>query len=218
MSRGGWVGATGRSPVQAAIDRQRRALGFLTVAETLALTARGNAILDPHSILISATARIGGNNRFYPGVTVEAGDGAEITIGDGNVFWPDAVIAAASGTIVIGNANQFGPGGFTAGLDRTGGKIEIGSHGRFRDGASVFAGCVLGDGAQILGPIQAQATVLGAGGNHEDPDPDGRGGVLKGSGRARSLTVGRGQAIEGRGHFDVADIKPQSFYHRPSTL
>lgn len=200
-----------------AIDRQRRALGFLTIAETLALTERGNVVLDPHSILISATARIGGGNRFYPGVTIQAGIGAEISIGDGNEFWPGTVIAAKAGAITIGGGNQFGPGGFTASLDRSGGRIEIGSTGRFRDGASVFAGCVLGHGAQILGPIQAQTVILGAGGNHEEPDPDGRGGVLKGSGRARGLTIGRGQVIEGRGHFDAADIKPQSFYHGRGT-
>ena len=198
---------------EAAIDRQRRALGFLTVAETLALAAGGNVVLDPHSILISSAARIGGDNRFYPGVTIEAGTGAAIAIGDGNVFWPDTVIAAASGTIAIGNANQFGPSGFTASLDGNGGRIEIGSHGRFREGASVSAGCILGDGAQILGPIQAQATILGAGGDYDKPDPNSRGGVLKGSGRARGLTIGRGQVIEGRGHFDRTDIKPQSFYH-----
>jgi acetyltransferase-like isoleucine patch superfamily enzyme len=164
--------------VDAAIDAQRRALGFLTIAEALALTARGNAVLDPHSILISAAARVGGGNRFYPGVTIQVETGAEIAIGDGNVFWPGTVVAARAGSIAIGGSNQFGPGGFTASLDRSGGRIEIGSNGRFRDGASVFAGCVLGDGAQILGPIQAQAVVLGAGGDHGEPDPDRRGGVL----------------------------------------
>lgn len=201
----------------AAIDAQRRTQGFLTIAEALALAASGNAILDPHSILISSAARIGGGNCFYPGVTIEAGIGAEIAIGDGNVFWPGTVIAAEAGTIMVGNGNQFGPGGFTASLDRSGGRIAIGSNGRFRDGASVSAGCVLGDGVQILGPIQAQATVLGAGGSHDEPDPDARGGVLKGAGRARGLTVDRGQVVEGRGHFDPADIKPQSFHHPRGT-
>lgn len=200
-----------------AIDVQRRTLGFLTIAETLALTARGNVVLDPYSVLISASARIGTDNRFYPGVTIEAGTGATIEIGDENAFWLGTVIAAEAGVIVIGNGNQFGPGGFTASLDKSGGRIEIGSRGRFRDGPSVFAGCALGDGAQVLGPIQAQAVVLGAGGNHEETDPDARGGVLKGTGRARDLTIGRGQVIEGRGHFSAADIKPQSFYHGRGT-
>jgi hypothetical protein len=199
-----------------AADRQRRALGFLTIAETLALAARGNQILDPHSILIAAAARIGSGNRFYPGVTVEAGAGAAIAIGDGNLFWPGSTIAATAGTITIGDRNQFGPGGFTASLDGAGGLIAIGSGGRFRDGAAIGASTTLGSGAQVLGPIQVQGSALAAGGGHDAPDPDARGGVLKGAGRARGLAVGQGQVIEGHGHFDMADLKPQSFYHPPT--
>ncbi|MBM3572017.1 MAG: hypothetical protein FJX52_06585 [Alphaproteobacteria bacterium] len=204
----------------AAIDQQRRARGFLSIAETLALAERGNDVLDPYAVLISAVAAIGGGNRFYPGVVIEAQPGGSIKIGTGNVFWPNSTVVAAAGQIVIGSGNQFGPGGFSAYLDRPDGKIVIGAAGCYRDGAVIFAGCVLGDGAQILGPIQAQDCTLTGGGGFAHPDPDGRGAVLKGVGRARGLTLGRGEVIEGHGAFAAADIEMQSVNHprAPSEL
>ncbi|MBM3599087.1 MAG: hypothetical protein FJX35_12775 [Alphaproteobacteria bacterium] len=204
------------SPTQESLfsaqDGQRLAGGFLTIAQTLALAELGNLVLDASSLLISAGVRLGVANRFYPGVVIEAAPGAVVTIGRGNTFWPGAVITVRAGTVTIGNDNQFGPGGFTASLDEAG-AISIGSRCRCRDGASLFRGSVLGDGAQVLGPIQVQDCFLAAGGSFAEPAPDARGGVLKGVGRARHLTIGRGQVIEGSGRFDPADVKPQSFHH-----
>jgi hypothetical protein len=175
----------------ATLDRIRTARGFLTVAETLALTDSGNVVLDPFSLLVSRGVRIGGGNVFYPGVTL---------------------ICDAGGTIVVGSDNQFGEGGFTARAEG-GATIEIGDRGRYMLGASVTGPAQLGSGSQILGAIALQDCVLGAGGTFRDPDPDARGAVLKGVGRARSLRLARGQVIQGNGAFDAADIKPQSFFH-----
>ena len=49
-----------------------------------------------------------------------------------------------------------------------------------------------------------------------EPDPDRRGAVLKGLGQARHLTLARGRVIQAFGIFDLADSRPQSFFHPPS--
>jgi hypothetical protein len=178
----------------AQLDRIRAGRGFLTIAETLALADSGNVVLDPFSLLVSRAVRIGSRNVFYPGVTLVSDPG---------------------GTIVVGSENQFGEGGFTARAEG-GAVIEIGDGGRYTLGASLTAPAQLGSGSQILGAIAVQDCVLGAGGTFRDLDPDARGAVLKGVGRARGLRLARGQVIQGDGVFDAADIKPQSFYHPAS--
>lgn len=175
----------------AQLDRIRAGRGFLSIAETLALADSGNVVLDPFSLLVSRGVRIGSRNVFYPGVTL---------------------ICEAGGTILIGSHNQFGEGGFTARAEG-GAAIEIGDGGRYMLGASVTAPAQLGSGSQVLGAIAVQDCVLGAGGTFRDTDPDSRGAVLKGVGRARGLTLARGQVVQGNGVFDAADIKPQSLYH-----
>jgi carbonic anhydrase/acetyltransferase-like protein (isoleucine patch superfamily) len=195
----------------ASVDAARRAAGFLTIAE-LAELAKTCRVFDPFSTLISRSVELAPGNILYPSVVIEAVGSAHIAIGAGNVFWPGTVVHATGGEISIGERNSFGPGGVTIRLEEQG-RIAIGSEGRFRDGAGIFAGCILGDGAQVLGPIQAQDCMLGAGGSHAEPDPDLRGGVLKGVGRARGLRVGRGEVILGEGRFEQGSLKPQSHYH-----
>ena len=111
----------------------------------------------------------------------------------------------------IGARNEFGPGGATLLVDT--GEISIGDDGRYREGAVLYSGCRLGSGTQVLGAVQVQDCVLEAGGSYRDASVDLRGGVLKGTGRARGLHVGRGQVILGEGRFDPKDVKPQSFFH-----
>jgi hypothetical protein len=178
----------------AQLDRIRAGRGFLSIAETLALADSGNVVLDPFSLLVSRGVRIGSDNVFYPGVTL---------------------ICETGGTIVIGSHNQFGEGGFTARAEG-GASIGIGDGGRYMLGASVTGPAQLGSGSQILGAIAVQDCVLGAGGTFRDPDPDARGAVLKGVGRARGLRLARGQVIQGDGVFDIANLKPQSSYHPPA--
>jgi hypothetical protein len=60
-------------------------------------------------------------------------------------------------------------------------------------------GCRIGTGAQILGSISARAVTLADGADHAFADPDQRGGVLKGTGTARNLSVGVGQVVNGLG-------------------
>lgn len=193
--------------------RQRTDLGFLDLGGLARLAARGNLIPAPEAVLIAAAARIGSGNRFYPGTLLQA-IGGTLEIGDGNCFWPGTTVVADGGVIRIGNANQFGPGGFSAILEGAG-TIEIGSCGRYREGAMLQAGTSVGDGCQVLGPIQVQGCRLEGGGSFADPDPHRRGGVLKGVGRARGLAVGRGRVILGEGRFDIADLTEQARFHPP---
>jgi carbonic anhydrase/acetyltransferase-like protein (isoleucine patch superfamily) len=199
--------------ILAAIDAARREAGFRTFDELSALSCR---IFDPFSTLVSRNTGIAAGNILYPGVVLQADRDAELRIGQGNVFWPGAAVIARAGRIAIGARNEFGPAGATLLLENTGQEIAIGDDGRYRDGAVIGSGCRLGNGSQVLGSIQAQDCVLGAGGSHREPDADRRGGVLKGSGRARGLQIPCGMVILGEGRFDAADLKPQSFFHPPS--
>jgi hypothetical protein len=195
----------------AKLDQVRVGQGYLTLAETLALVDRGNAVFDPFSLLVGRAVTIGSHNVFYPNVTI-GGEGA-VTIGDRNTFHSGTALFAAGGRIVVGAHNQFGEGGFTAKADRPGGVIEIGDHGRYVGGAAVYGAAQLGSGTQILGAVAVQDCTLAAGGSFEEPDPDARGAVLKGVGRARGLTLAVGQVIQGNGVFDPKETKWQSFYH-----
>lgn len=195
------------------IDATRKAQGFLTIAETLALSDRGTIIHDPFSTLIARTAQIGRDTIFFPNTQVVCAPGRGVRIGNGNRFWPGSLIEAQAGDIAIGDGNQFGEGGFTAIANRAGGSITIGSRGRFQRGATLYAQATIGDGCQILGPIAVQDCSLGSGGDHTHPEADERGSVLKGLGTARGLTLQQGEVIQGHGVFSIDDLKKQSFFH-----
>ena len=99
--------------------------------------------------------------------------------------------------------------------DRPGEAITIGDHGRYRYGAVLRGRAELGSGSQVLGPVIVEECTLGAGGSFAEPDPDRRGGVLKGVGPARGLTVPRGQVIAAYGLFAQAAMLRQRFFHPP---
>ena len=95
------------------VDEQRNELGFLTVMETIALSERGNVVLDPFSVLISKNTYIGENNTFYPNVVIRSDRDGAIKIDDQNVFFPATYMEASEGIVEIGSLNQFGEGGLT---------------------------------------------------------------------------------------------------------
>lgn len=202
-------------PDIAKTDASRKALGFLTLRETLEL-GEANHILDPFSTLISRGVAMGRGNILYPGVILKASAGSRIVIGDANILYSGTLLEAAGGDVTVGSGNQFGEGGFTAKANRPGASILVGNHGRYLNNPSVFGRTVLGDGSQILGNIAVDSCNLGAGCPFSEPDPDRRGGVLKGTGTARGLHVPAGQAIAGSGAFDEADMLPQSRFHPES--
>lgn len=196
------------------IDSQREAKGFLTIEEVLALNKKGNLILDPFSILISKRVKIGSQNIFYPSIIVEILNNGAISIDNGNTFFPQTSMLADNGEIIIGNNNQFGDGGVSIKANQPGVKIRIGNEGRYLNGVQVIGNTSLGSGSQLIGGLlTVQDCSIENGLPYTHPEPDERGGVIKGFGVARNLTIKQGQVINGSGVFLEEDIKKQSFYH-----
>ncbi|MBD9623993.1 hypothetical protein IB279_13680 [Ensifer sp. ENS06] len=196
------------------LDHVRSQQGLLLIGETIELSRRGNVIYDPSSVLVSRHAIIGSGNTFFPGVYLFCSeDAGRLSIGDGNVLYPNTLIEASLGNIQIGNNNQFGDGGFTARANRNGASITIGDEGRFMGGATILGATNLGSGSQLLGAITADNCTLEAGGSHREPNPDRRAGLLKGSGLARGLSVPVGHVVVGAGAFVASDLQLQSNFH-----
>lgn len=196
------------------MNEYRTACGFFTVQETLQRIGSTNTLLDPFSTLISSSAHIGSGNIFYPGVIIEGLGEACISLGNNNRLYANTMILADGGQILIGDANQFGDGGLTIKANTPGSSITIGNGGRYLLGAQILGhSTVLGNGSQILGAITVQDCILTAGADYRNPDPDLRGGVLKGGGLARNLTIGQGEVLNGQVFFQAHQIQRQSFYH-----
>ncbi|MDR3434026.1 MAG: hypothetical protein P4L95_19375 [Rouxiella aceris] len=195
-------------------DRVRIRNGFLTLAQMVQLCENGNDIFDPFSTLISAHAKIGKGNIFYPGVIIIGTSNHAMEIADSNIFHSNTLIESSSGPVYIGSENQFGEGGVTIKANREGSIIKIENKGRYLGGAAVFGSTFLGHGSQILGAITADNCHLEQGDSWREPSPDARGGLLKGHGLAKDLTVGTGLVINGSGNFKDSLIEPQSNYHK----
>lgn len=202
-----------RGDVPSPLDAARRAMGFLTVTEVVEWVANHNVVLDPQSLLIGTDVRVGFDNVFHAAVEISASGGGGVVIGDDNHFLPGSLLQAHGGTIRVGSGNRFGEGGLVLDADRPGELIAIGDHGRYRYGAVIRGRASLGSGSQVLGPVIVEDCELGAGGDFTEPDPDRRGGVLKGVGPARDLRVPQGHVIAAYGPFDQAAMQPQSFFH-----
>ena len=193
---------------------QRKARGWRTVAEVLELAAGGTVVLDPYSLLIGVRVQLGEGNVCYPGVVIECDEDSECLLGSENTLLPGTFISATGGgAIHIGDSTRIGEGGARITADRTGAPVEVGHRTRIVGGAALAGPAVLGDGSQVLGPINAQGFELAAGADWTYPDPDARGGVLKGFGRGRNVTVGTGEVINGQGNFGTSRIERQRAYH-----
>ena len=197
-------------------DDVRRRLGFLTLAETTALIDRGVLMPDPGSALVSPGVQLGQGAVLWPGVILQIQEGGTVTIGEGTQLFPGTRLVASSGSIEVGAQAEIGEeGGFTlkAGMADI---IEIGDGARLLGGGSLTLSNRVGRGAQILGPIRCQNCTLGGGGTYRDPEPDERGGVLKGSGVARQIEVPTGSVIQAFGLFSEGTLRQQSYFHPKS--
>ncbi|MEU0089593.1 hypothetical protein [Kribbella sp. NPDC006257] len=197
------------------LDEQRTARGLRTVSELLELAESGTIILDPYSVLLGTRVVLGDVNVLYPGVVIECDPDSSCSLGSDNTFLPGTFIAATNGaSITIGNNNRIGEGG--ARLMAGGGQLLVGDRTRISSGPVIIAPATLGTGCQVLGQITAQEIDLGAGEDFSYPDPDGRGAVLKGFGKARGLSLGAGDVINGTGDFADAVPERQRSYHPDS--
>lgn len=195
-------------------DAVRRSLGFLTVDETWQLAAAlGVLIPDPVSVLVSPGVELGEGATLWPGAILQASNGGSITVGGGTNLFPGTRMVAAGGRIVIGTQAEIGEeGGLTIKAD-AGIAVEIGDGARLLGGGSLIGPNRIGRGAQVIGPIRCQNCTLGDGGTYRDPEPDERGGVLKGSGVARAIEVPQGHVIQAFGLFAEGVLRRQSYFH-----
>jgi len=192
-------------------DRARALQGYRTVSRLIA--DDDNVFLDPYSALISDHAHIGTGNVFYPNVRIDAVP-SSLRIGDDNRFFEGTRIdATGGGRVDIGDTNEFGPHAVALLANRPDATITVGNRVRLRGTIDVAGASTLEDGSQILGDISAVNVALTGGGSHREADPDLRGAVLKGRGRATGVAVARGHVINGDGDFATAAVEAQSVYH-----
>ncbi|MGO4527336.1 hypothetical protein AB4097_21080 [Microvirga sp. 2MCAF35] len=194
-------------------NEARRRLGFLSLEETAALGHRGILLPDPGSVMVSPGVQLEEDVVLWPNVILQASSNGHIAIGRGTNLFPGTRIVASSGSVMIGAGAEIGEeGGFMikAGVGET---IGIGDGARLLGGGSLSLSNRIGHGAQIVGPIRCQNCTLGDGGTYRDPEPDERGGVLKGSGVARGLKVPQGHVIQAFGLFAEAVMRRQSYFH-----
>jgi hypothetical protein len=198
--------------VMSAVDATRRSMGFLTLGETLAIADGKVLIPDPSSVLISSGVAVAEGAVLWPNTILQASAGGAIAIGAGTVLFPGTRMVAAGGRITIGGQVEIGEeGGFTIKAD--GAVIEVGDGARLLGGGSLTGPNRIGRGGQIIGPIRCQNCTLGSGGTYRDPEPDERGGVLKGSGVARQVEVPQGHVIQAFGLFAEGILRRQSYFH-----
>jgi carbonic anhydrase/acetyltransferase-like protein (isoleucine patch superfamily) len=203
------------SDVNLQADENRRAMGFLTAAETLRLGEAGVRILDAHSTLVSAGVVLGPGAVLYPGVLVEKDADSSVVIGAETRLYPGTVVlASGGGSVAVGAGCQFGPGGVQVKANAAGAQIRIGNGVRLLNGCEVVGASEIGDGGQLIGAIAAQSVRLAGGlGGWEWPDPDERGAVVKGAGLARGLQLEMGQVVNLQPSFADAAVEDQRAYH-----
>lgn len=178
-----------------ALDVARRAAGFLPVHEVTAL-APDVRVLDPGSVLIGAGVSVLPGAVLYPSTTLETRHGGAITVGAGARLGPGPVtVVASAATVHVGEEAELGPGPVTVVAD--GADVVIGDRARLTAGCLVEGPARIGAGAQVLGPVAVRDVELEDGGDHREPDPDHRGGVVKGAGPVRGVRVGLGEVVVG---------------------
>jgi hypothetical protein len=204
----------GGSLARVITDAQRTARGLRTVDEVLELAAAGTVVLDPYSLLIGVRVQLGAGNVFYPGVVIECDDESTCVLGSENTLLPGTFITATGGaSISLGDGSRIGEGSTRITADGPDAVVKVGNRTRISSNPILVGPAELGDGSQLIGQIIAQGVQLGAGADWTHPDPDARGAVLKGFGRARGLTVGAGEVINGSGDFAEAPLERQRTYH-----
>ena len=191
------------------INRVRDEKGFRTIDELYEL-ARENTIFNLFSVLISRSVSLGKGNIIYPNVIIENMAGT-IIIGGNNTLFNGTTIQNFSGKIEIGNDNEIGENAISIKNDQ--GKIEIKDNCRLMNGPQILDDCYLGNGAQVLGNIKMSSCLLGDGESYKEKNPNMRGGVLKGFGTANKLRIETGMVLNGNGTMTADMIERQEKYH-----
>ncbi len=191
------------------MNEQREHNGYKTIEQLFEL-AQENTIYDLYSVLISKNVRFGKGNVIYPNVLIECTNGV-IIIGDNNKLFSGTNIQVNGSEVKIGSSNEIGENGCS--IQTTKGITVIKNECRLKNNAQIMDNCTLGDGAQVLGCIKVLHCILGDGQSYKGKDPNERGGVLKGQGIAKGLTVKKGEVINGNGEMSENMIERQEQYH-----
>ncbi|HET9907559.1 MAG TPA: hypothetical protein VFQ23_12990 [Anaerolineales bacterium] len=191
------------------MNRVREEKGFRTIDEIYEL-AKENTIFNPFSVLISRSVSLGKGNIIYPNVVIENMAGI-IVIGDHNNLFNGTTIRNLSGKIEISNDNEIGENAIS--IKNSQGKIEIKDNCRLMNGAQILDDCYVGNGAQVLGNIKMRGCILADGESYKEKNPNRRGGVLKGFGTANNLQIEIGMVINGNGSMSADMIERQETYH-----
>lgn len=191
----------------------QRTITFLEPTGVARLAASGVTILAPGAVWISSPVEIKPGAQLHPNVVIECDATSSVRIASGVVLHSGThIIASNGGSVVIGAATVLGPGGCTLVADNS--SLIIGAHGRFQM-ALVLAPGRIGDGCQVLGPIEARSCDLAGGQPGDSPNVAARGAVLKGAGRASGIALRTGEVVNGSGDFRTAPIEQQTTYHPP---
>ncbi len=200
---------------QAEWDRQRQALGLMTIDAIRSLIDQGVTVLDPWSTVISSGVCIGVGTVLYPGVVLQKDPASTLELGEGNrLFAGSVLLALGGGHISVGEGCELGPGTVTIKANRPDVSIVVSDGVRLLNGCELVGTCFLGRGAQVLGTVSAQSVYLEGGlGGHDWPNPDERGAVIKGMGLARGVRLQRGEVVNVQGPGMPLQIERQSAYH-----
>ena len=172
--------------------------------------AKENTIFDLFSVLISRSVSLGKGNIIYPNVIIENNTGT-IIIGENNNLFNGTTIQNLSGKIEIGNDNEIGENAIS--IKNSQGKIEIKNNCRLMNGPQILDDCYLGNGTQVLGNIKMSGCILADGESYKEKNPNKRGGVLKGFGTANKLRIETGMVINGNGTMTTDMMESQEKYH-----
>lgn len=187
-------------------------MGFMALSDMRKVAATGVLAPVPEAVLVSPGVLLGDGVILWPNVILQILPGGGIEIGSGAVLFPGTRIVA-SGRVRVGPGAEIGDeGGFTIKAE-DGNLAEIGAGARLLGGGSLSGSNRIGRGAQILGPIRCRNCRLGDGTTYRDPEPDERGGVLKGSGVAYDVNLPCGTVIQAFGLFSEGVVRPQSYFH-----
>lgn len=169
------------------LNYQRLEQGCYTITELLEIA--DNVFYDPFSTIITRNVTLGKGNKFLPNAVILAENNSKVEIGNNNYF--------GSSTTIQANNNE----------------LIIESNCRIDGKVSIYGNSKMRNGSQILGFIQVYDCELEAGGGFLEADPNLRGGVLKGVGRAKNIKVKKGHVINGLGDFKQEQEELQINYH-----
>jgi len=148
----------------------RKAHGYWSPSDLLALAQDGIVVHDPYGSLVSRSVRLNPGVITYPGVVIQCDERSQCTIGPGVVLWAGSSVHALNGGQVhLRESTALGEHGGEVRADHPNAVIRTGALVRIAHGAQITGVSTLGGGSQVVGHIAARSVTLAAGGDHTEP-------------------------------------------------